>query len=106
MEHLRMRITHEPISSDIIDMELIELKFIFDRCKHGDRQLNCTECLSSIAVHHDNRDFDILANYQPKVSESLITQTQLFGKGEGVSLLCSLVVISYLSVVTCSLDGF
>ena len=31
MEHLRMRLTHEPISSDIIDMELIELKFIFDR---------------------------------------------------------------------------
>jgi N-terminal acetyltransferase B complex non-catalytic subunit len=33
MEHVRMRISHELISSDIIDMELIELKFIFDRCK-------------------------------------------------------------------------
>jgi N-terminal acetyltransferase B complex non-catalytic subunit len=33
MEHLRMRLTHEPISSDIIDMELIELKFVFDRSK-------------------------------------------------------------------------
>jgi len=31
MEHLRMRIAHEVISNDIIDMELIELKFIFDR---------------------------------------------------------------------------
>lgn len=31
IEHLRMRLTHEPINSDIIDMELIELKFIFDR---------------------------------------------------------------------------
>lgn len=31
IEHLRMRLTHEAISSDIIDMELIELKFIFDR---------------------------------------------------------------------------
>lgn len=36
MEHLRMRITHEPISPDIIDMELIELKFIFDRCEQED----------------------------------------------------------------------
>ena len=27
-----MRVTHEPINSDLIDMELIELKFIFDRC--------------------------------------------------------------------------
>jgi len=33
IEHLRMRLTHESISSDIIDMELIELKFIFDRSK-------------------------------------------------------------------------
>lgn len=31
MEHLRMRLAHENINSDIIDMELIELKFIFDR---------------------------------------------------------------------------
>lgn len=31
MEHLRMRLAHEVINSDIIDMELIELKFIFDR---------------------------------------------------------------------------
>jgi N-terminal acetyltransferase B complex non-catalytic subunit len=28
-----MRLAHEPITSDIIDMELIELKFIFDRGK-------------------------------------------------------------------------
>ncbi|KAG6845343.1 hypothetical protein H0H87_010800 [Tephrocybe sp. NHM501043] len=31
MEHLRMRLTHEQITSDLIDMELIEMKFIFDR---------------------------------------------------------------------------
>ena len=28
-----MRIAHEPLNSELIDMELIELKFIFDRCK-------------------------------------------------------------------------
>ena len=33
MEHVRMRIAHEPPSSDLVDMELIELKFIFDRRK-------------------------------------------------------------------------
>ncbi|KAF8163363.1 actin cytoskeleton organization protein [Crassisporium funariophilum] len=65
MEHLRMRLTHEPISSDIIDMELIELKFIFDR------------------THHDNRDFAILPNYQPRVSQSLHEQTLFLGKPEG-----------------------
>ena len=31
MEHVRMRLAHEAISSDLVDMELIELKFIFDR---------------------------------------------------------------------------
>ena len=27
-----MRIAHEALNSELIDMELIELKFIFDRC--------------------------------------------------------------------------
>jgi len=37
IEHVRMRLTHEPITSDLIDMELIELKFIYDRslCKNN-----------------------------------------------------------------------
>lgn len=26
-----MRVAHEPINSELVDMELIELKFIFDR---------------------------------------------------------------------------
>ncbi|KAF7363508.1 Actin cytoskeleton organization protein [Mycena sanguinolenta] len=65
IEHLRMRLSHEAISSDIIDMELIELKFIFDR------------------LHHDNRDFEILADYQPRSSQKLNEQTLLFDKKEG-----------------------
>ncbi|KAF5381081.1 hypothetical protein D9615_004014 [Tricholomella constricta] len=64
MEHLRMRLSHEPITSDIIDMELIELKFIFDR------------------AHHDNRDFVIFANYQPRTSDDINSQTFLFGQNE------------------------
>ena len=31
MEHVRMRVTHEAINADLVDMEFIELKFIFDR---------------------------------------------------------------------------
>ncbi len=31
IEHVRLRITHEPITTELVDMELIELKFIFDR---------------------------------------------------------------------------
>ncbi|KAJ7449885.1 actin cytoskeleton organization protein [Mycena latifolia] len=65
IEHLRMRLAHEAISSDIIDMELIELKFIFDR------------------LHHDNRDFEILADYQPRSGQKFNEQTLLFGKSEG-----------------------
>ncbi|KAJ7709829.1 actin cytoskeleton organization protein [Mycena rosella] len=71
IEHLRMRLTHEAISSDIIDMELIELKFIFDR------------------LHHDNRDFEIIADYQPRNSQKFSDQTQLFGKSEGSGWLCT-----------------
>lgn len=39
LEHVRMRMTHEPITSDLIDMELIELKFIFDRS--ASREICC-----------------------------------------------------------------
>lgn len=31
MEHVRMRLAHESVTQDLVDMELIELKFIFDR---------------------------------------------------------------------------
>ncbi|OSC97114.1 actin cytoskeleton organization protein [Trametes coccinea BRFM310] len=69
MEHVRMRIAHEPINSELVDMELIELKFIFDR------------------VHHDNRDFDILANYQPRSVASFNQQTQFLEKTPGLGWL-------------------
>jgi N-terminal acetyltransferase B complex non-catalytic subunit len=60
-----MRMTHEPINSDLIDMELIELKFVFDR------------------FHHDNRDFGMLPNYQPACQPSLNDQTLMFGSSTG-----------------------
>jgi len=31
MDHVRMRLTHEPAVPDTIDVELLEFKFIFDR---------------------------------------------------------------------------
>lgn len=36
VEHVRMRIAHEQINPDLIDLELVELKFIFNRCKSTD----------------------------------------------------------------------
>ncbi|KAH9854239.1 N-acetyltransferase B complex non catalytic subunit-domain-containing protein [Lenzites betulinus] len=69
MEHVRMRIAHEPINSELVDMELIELKFIFDR------------------IHHDNRDFDILPNYQPRSVASFNQQTEFFEKTPGLGWL-------------------
>ncbi|KAF7440734.1 hypothetical protein PC9H_001082 [Pleurotus ostreatus] len=72
MEHVRMRFTHEVVNSDIMDLELIELKFIFDR------------------NHHDNRDFQILPDYQPRIIPNFNDQTMLFGRGEGHGWLMTL----------------
>ncbi|KAF7778669.1 hypothetical protein Agabi119p4_3014 [Agaricus bisporus var. burnettii] len=69
IEHLRMRLAHENIISDIVDLELIELKFIFDR------------------VHHDNRDTNVLPNYQPRSSPDFNAQTLLFDIYEGHGFL-------------------
>ncbi|KAJ3999153.1 actin cytoskeleton organization protein [Lentinula boryana] len=85
LEYLRMRITHETISSDIVDLELIELKFIFDR------------------LHHDNRDFQILLNYQPKIVEDFNTQTLLFDKPEGHGWVWSFLK-SYIKVFSHASD--
>ncbi|KAI0810968.1 N-acetyltransferase B complex non catalytic subunit-domain-containing protein [Irpex lacteus] len=62
VEHVRMRLAHEILNIELVDMELIELKFIFDR------------------LHHDNRDFDIIPNFQPHDSASFEEQTRQFGK--------------------------
>lgn len=89
-----MRITHEPITSDIIDMELIELKFIFDRSKQ--LRSGTIQCIHDLylTAHHDNRDFDIFANYQPRLSDSVNTQTLLLGGTEGVGLVLKRLVSS------------
>ncbi|KAL0581537.1 mitochondrial distribution and morphology [Marasmius crinis-equi] len=89
MEHLRMRLAHELVSSDLIDMELIELKFIFDRL--------------DFVEHHDNRDFEILANYQPQCIESFDKQTLLFGKLEGKPWLSSFLKL-YIKAFTQASD--
>ncbi|KAF8447742.1 actin cytoskeleton organization protein [Boletus edulis BED1] len=65
LEHVRMRLTHEPLNTDIIDMELIELKFMFDR------------------AHHDNRDFLIIPSYQPRCKPTFNEQSLLFGASTG-----------------------
>ncbi|GBE82163.1 hypothetical protein SCP_0405430 [Sparassis crispa] len=69
VEHVRMRLAHEQVNSDLIDMELIELKFIFDR------------------FHHDNRDLSILPNYQPRCHPSFDQQTLLFDRLPGLGWL-------------------
>src|SRR5579863_2227290 len=38
-----------------------------------------------IPVHHDNRDLEILPNYQPRSQPSFFSQTNLFGKEPAVS---------------------
>lgn len=85
-----MRLAHEPLGTDIVDMELIELKFIFDRRAY--ENVLCTHLLSYnfITVHHDNRDLTVIPNYQPAASPlQLSDQLELWGKSEGVSTLFS-----------------
>ncbi|KAH8116753.1 actin cytoskeleton organization protein [Phellopilus nigrolimitatus] len=57
IEHVRMRLAHEGPSTELADTELIELKFIFDR------------------IHYDNRDFEVLPNYQPRGQPTFDAQT-------------------------------
>lgn len=83
-EHVRLRISHEQISSELVDMELIELKFIFDRCALLSVIYTLLQ-LIWISVHHDNRDMEILHNYQPRGQPSFFSQTTLFGKEPAVS---------------------
>ncbi len=84
-----MRIAHEAINSELVDMELIELKFIFDRrtfILHTSSQYRYQRTHEVEAlVHHDNRDFSILANYQPRCGASFIDQTESLEKTPGVS---------------------
>ena len=53
MEHVRMRVPHEAINSELVDMELIELKFIFDRRMSTRRPLLTglvPDCLQSTTI--------------------------------------------------------
>lgn len=84
MEHVRMRFGHELMTSDMVDMELIELKFIFDRCEYYYLSLSVSLTKECCVDHHDNRDFEIIPNYSPRNKPSSDEQTLLFGKSEGV----------------------
>jgi len=64
---------------------LIELKFIFDR------------------LHHDNRDMEILPNYQPRGQPSFFTQTTLFGKEPAAGWLSVFLKI-YIKVLSGASD--
>jgi hypothetical protein len=47
--------------------------------------------LTRFSVHHDNRDFGILPNYQPQWQATFFSQTELFHESQGVreTLTCS-----------------
>ncbi|KAI0006129.1 actin cytoskeleton organization protein [Russula compacta] len=85
IEHVRLRISHEQISSELVDMELIELKFIFDR------------------LHHDNRDLEVLPNYQPQGLPSFLSQTTLFGKEPAAGWL-SIFLKIYIKILSGASD--
>lgn len=86
LEHVRMRMTFEPIMvGDLVDMEALELKFIFDRRMTQPLSVYLiTEICGT--VHHDNRDVDVLPSYQPRTRPSFYSQTTLFEKDTEVRL--------------------
>lgn len=79
MEHVRMRLTHEPAVSDAVDVELLEFRFIFDRSALSRiSRFFCVLRQLFYTVHHDNRDFTILPDHQPR-GQSFDLQTVLGG---------------------------
>ena len=78
MEHVRMRLTHEPAVPETIDVELLEFKFIFDRSTPGFTAEVFQLTYDITPVHHDNRDFSILPDHQPK-GQSFDLQTVIGG---------------------------
>lgn len=81
-----MRIAHEQVNADLVDMELIELKFLFDRGMTLYRKRSAMADLKwRCQAHYDNRDMKILLNYQPRIQGSFDEQTTLFGQHPGVS---------------------
>ena len=93
VEHVRMRVAHEPLNAELVDMELIELKFIFDRSASTFPTLD-DYLKQTPLVHHDNRDFGIIPNYQPRGQPSLNEQTLSY-KPPGVCLSQSSPIVSH-----------
>lgn len=101
IEHVRMRVTHEPITTDLVDMELIELKLNFDRCTCSltARGFALNEHQTSVFSTpnvHDNRDYTVFPNYQPRSYKSIEEATALFGKRPGVRMLSSEIMFSLI----------
>ncbi|KAG9029127.1 hypothetical protein FS842_004654 [Serendipita sp. 407] len=62
LEHFRMKNIHEGLTPESVEVELVELRFVWGR------------------VHHDNRDFETLSNMLPRGSPSLDELTSVGGK--------------------------
>ena len=60
-----------------------------------------------IPAHHDNRDFDVVPDYQPQGQSSFNEQTHMLNSSPGVSyILTTLDKYNYEQSSLCSLDGF
>ncbi|KAG8813791.1 hypothetical protein FRC17_001430, partial [Serendipita sp. 399] len=62
LEHFRMKNIHEGLTPESVEVELVELRFVWGR------------------VHHDNRDFETLSNLLPQGSPTLDQLTGVGGK--------------------------
>lgn len=62
LEHFRMKNVHEGLTPENVEVELVELRFVWSR------------------THHDNRDFALLPNFQPQGAASIEDITSIGGR--------------------------
>lgn len=81
-----MKNLHEGLTPETVEVELVELRFVWGRggcLVYNIRSLD----IDDFIVHFDNRDFDLLPNYQPQGAISLDELTSVGGKRLSVSIL-------------------
>src|SRR5258708_17578412 len=64
MEHVRMRVFHEPVNTDLTDMELIELKFIFARREF----ICCTPKTTSVEPLYQCTTITLTTTFLPTIN--------------------------------------
>lgn len=105
IDHVRMRFVVEPPQADTLALEIGELDYMWLSDKGIKAHFNLEYTTRGLtrtieyAVHHDNRDYKVLPDFQPK-GQSIDQQTTL-GPRAGVRSPLFIHCTSRLTLVTC-----